>query len=820
MFEARKSSMVVAIAVAAGGCGVGTVGQPAGGEGQSCRDGGGCDAGLVCLGQVCVDCGSCASGCTLQGDACVATAAPCADATVLCVDDTAGSTQEYATIQAAADASAPGDTVLVFPGTYAGFAVRTSGTPARRIVYRANGAVTIASDQRGSSTDWARDAGVFLSGASYVTIDGFAFVAGVTRCIAAGDNDPSSPAMGDEIVNNTCTGASEGGLYFSHMGSSLIERNTVHDVTGSHGLYLANAGSDGTVIRGNTIYNVDPAGADHNCIHLNGDSSSGGDGIISNVTIEGNTLHDCVQHGIDADGVQDSTIANNLIYGNGSDGVVPFQIDGAAGPQDLVVVNNTIDALGGSCALEFDNDLGGHTVFNNILLSTAAGCYAGGTSNYRGTSVAGLFVDPAHGDYHLQPYATDLVDTGVESASGHAAPTRDIEGNTRPRGTAVDLGALEAVGSMSGTTDFSFIVFGDLNGGNCDRNDRLNRLVGHMATERDVAFFVQTGDVIDGYVSGNSAMCFGAEPSTALGLPACGPGIPNGNLHDILAPLRDRAPADGLATSYFQALGNHDDNWGDGWYPDPCGGGICAFLSPLAPHELINHSHTAADATAFDQGICSTTRASSTLTRDFYYSFAFGNSYFIVLRLNNDYYNMISSCNLADCPAYCSDPAHVSDPRRTEICWGGIAQWDWLVSELDTAQGAYDHIFVFAHAPLLGSGDNHGPTAGAEHFRALLESHGVDVYFNGHNHAYERTHRVRGSSIDPTGTAYITVGPGGATIDGTNGAWFTEVGSDSFGSWNEEEHTTYLKIHVSGATVSGQLYSLGLWGAPVDTFTY
>ncbi|KAJ4851517.1 Purple acid phosphatase 15 [Turnera subulata] len=43
----------------------------------------------------------------------------------------------------------------------------------------------------------------------------------------------------------------------------------------------------------------------------------------------------------------------------------------------------------------------------------------------------------------------------------------------------------------------------------------------------------------------------------------------------------------------------------------------------------------------------------------------------------------------------------------------------------------------------------------------LLYSHGVDIVFNGHVHAYERANRVYNYTLDPCGPVYITVGDGG-----------------------------------------------------------
>ncbi|KAM1234249.1 hypothetical protein ACFX2J_003859 [Malus domestica] len=43
----------------------------------------------------------------------------------------------------------------------------------------------------------------------------------------------------------------------------------------------------------------------------------------------------------------------------------------------------------------------------------------------------------------------------------------------------------------------------------------------------------------------------------------------------------------------------------------------------------------------------------------------------------------------------------------------------------------------------------------------LLYSYGVDIVFNGHVHAYERSNRVYDYNLDPCGPVYLTVGDGG-----------------------------------------------------------
>jgi hypothetical protein len=375
-------------------------------------------------------------------------------------------------------------------------------------------------------------------------------------------------------------------------------------------------------------------------------------------------------------------------------------------------------------------------------------------------------------------------------------------------------GSGENSGDETPPTDgFSFIVFGDLNRGGCARNARLQRIVARMAAEPEIAFYVQTGDIIDGStLSDGTAVCFGGDPVALAQAGACDGDINDGNMAQMLAPVKDRAPASGLVSAYYPVIGNHDDNWGSGWYPDPCGQGICRFLWPLTPADFINHP-VAGELCATDQG-------SSAFSGDFYYSFHYGNSYFIVLRENNDDYGMLSCNGQADCGAFCADP---DSPERERYCYN-IAQFDWLRSELAYAGSRFDHIFVFAHAVLLGSGD-HPPTSDAPQLRDLLESHGVKIYFNGHNHAYLRTYAVKGDRRDDTGTVYITVGPaGGSPGEGADGQFpFAAAAAGDWARYGSEDYedqmATYLKITVGGSAVNGQLFSLAEGADAVDQFS-
>ena len=401
----------------------------------------------------------------------------CAGPSVRCVDDTPGPMQEYTTIQAAADATAPGDVVFVASGRYAGFQVDTSGTAGARITYRA-AASDVVIDSPASTGD-----GIRFQNVSHVTLDGFRIESPPQRCIAARGATPDVPMVDLVIRRNVCRNATVEGFYLSEVSMSLVESNDISGTgvagdTRSHGIYLANAGSDGTTIRGNSIANA--MSAESNGIHVNGDLSIGGDGLVSGLVIEQNLIHDNAQNGLNLDGVQDSTIRNNVIWGNARNAIRAYAIDAAAGPRALRIVSNTLaTTAAGGWAVKFTEDMGGEVVFDNVLLSangsTGAICVESpsmiqsannvGVDRFSaddessvislaawqalgldmGSLVATppeLFVDAASGDYHLRASAP-AIDRGVATFAGVAAPTVDFEGTARPADAAYDVGADE-----------------------------------------------------------------------------------------------------------------------------------------------------------------------------------------------------------------------------------------------------------------------------------------------------------------------------------------------------------------------------------------
>lgn len=376
----------------------------------------------------------------------------------------------FETLQHASDIVQAGDSVLVLAGTYVGFYLETSGTADDRIVFLAEEGVII------NEPNETTDDGINLEGASYVNIEGF-YVQGVPRAgIRSVINE------GVIIRNNYCTGCGYWGILTGFSENILIEYNTCEYSVEEHGIYFGNS-ADNPIIRNNTCrFN------NANGIHMNADASLGGDGIISGALVEANIIYEngvAGGSGINCDGVQDSYIANNLIYDNHASGISLYMIDAAEPCHGTAVVNNTIiqpdDAR---WALNLTNGSSGVVVFNNILLSDHA---------FRGSITAdpivletlvcdyNIFADRLSvddGDTNISlvewqeqtgndlnsmlsdysnvvqidssfPYDGDLyeiaLDNGTLTAGNATLPAIDIIGTLRPFGPQVDIGCFEII---------------------------------------------------------------------------------------------------------------------------------------------------------------------------------------------------------------------------------------------------------------------------------------------------------------------------------------------------------------------------------------
>ncbi len=386
----------------------------------------------------------------------------------------------WLTLQYAAETVSPGDEVIVKDGAYTGFRLETGGTVGAYVRFRAAGEGALI------NADGPTGDGIRLQNVGYVAIEGFRIENVSGRGIAHRGATPDTPVYGLLIRDNLISTTGSEGMYLSEVADSLVENNTITGAgTGGsslrgHGIYLANAGSDGTTLRGNDISGSLTAG-----IHFNGDLSVGGDGIISGLLIEDNVIHDNGQNGFNMDGVQDSVIRNNLVYGNDLNGIRAYAIDAAEGPRGLRIVNNTIHVPeDGYWCVRITEDLGDNVVFNNILMndypyggSIALDDTSGFASAHNAVvdrftpdrsdtiltlqewqqlghdagsflaQPADIFEDVSIADYRLKARA-GAVDAGLTEFAGCTAPADDIVGVKRPAGTAIDVGAYEFVTTL------------------------------------------------------------------------------------------------------------------------------------------------------------------------------------------------------------------------------------------------------------------------------------------------------------------------------------------------------------------------------------
>ncbi|KAI4356399.1 hypothetical protein L6164_000425 [Bauhinia variegata] len=91
-------------------------------------------------------------------------------------------------------------------------------------------------------------------------------------------------------------------------------------------------------------------------------------------------------------------------------------------------------------------------------------------------------------------------------------------------------------------------------------------------------------------------------------------------------------------------------------------------------------------------------------------------------------------------------------------------QYKWLKRDLASVDRSITPWLIATwHPPWYSSYNAHYREAECMRMEMeeLLYSYGVDIVFNGHVHAYERSNRVYNYSLDPCGPVYITVGDGG-----------------------------------------------------------
>ncbi|MDX6256984.1 MAG: hypothetical protein QOJ11_3318 [Frankiales bacterium] len=370
----------------------------------------------------------------------------------------------YCTVQAAASAAQPGDTVLVASGTYTeNVTVNHSGTATAPISFapEVGANVTMSGQIHGftvsgttsTPTSWINISGfnvshttqygIYLKYAAHITLDG------------------NHVTYSGQPVN----GSSSQGIYLIGTTDSLITNN-VTDHNTDTGIY-ATTGTTNVEIRGNTSFanarqytraatgiDVRAPGniIDRNRVYDNEDSGiqlyNGAVGTI----VYDNISYDNGDHGIDVLNSTGVTVVANSVYSNVTAGI-NFEGNGSAPSTGGTVRNNiSVDNGLSSAATKGDirvdaNSIPGTTLDYDLLYLKATGTLVTwGTKQYAtlsalatatGQETHGLdnqnggdpkWVSPDTGDFHLSA-GSRAIDSAASSASNQ--PATDFEGNER-----------------------------------------------------------------------------------------------------------------------------------------------------------------------------------------------------------------------------------------------------------------------------------------------------------------------------------------------------------------------------------------------------
>lgn len=334
--------------------------------------------------------------------------------------------------------------------------------------------------------------GVYISGSITPTLDGFIISGG------AGANGGgvyvfnAAPLLQNNVItaNRTITtdydGGQGGGIFVGGNGRATIAQNDILSNTAGYGggvyhnsgltvtitanVINGNVAADrgggvmierspdileGNVISENTavrdgggvmLWNANPR-LDANRLHNNSAGEGGGVtmGNNSRPTLFNNLLVDNSEDGLLIIGSSPEMV-NNTIVGSGlpdSGDAVHLTSFGCSPPYcttgrliNNIIVNYEVGVRGSGTITPFIdyNDVWSHTVANYDL----PGSMVTGTHNI---SQDPLFANPAVSDYHLQA-DSPAVDAG-DPAGAPPAPNHDIDGETRPIGARVDIGADE-----------------------------------------------------------------------------------------------------------------------------------------------------------------------------------------------------------------------------------------------------------------------------------------------------------------------------------------------------------------------------------------
>jgi parallel beta-helix repeat protein len=329
--------------------------------------------------------------------------------------------EPFCSIKSAASRVTAGETVLVASGTYdEGVTVSSSGTPTAPVSFAAAPGANVT--VRGATN------GFYISGRSYVTVEGFhvtdtsgdGIVVKNSSSITLRGNRASF--AGEPILHKTAKGIRVEGSTDSVLESNTVDHNT------SYGIYLLSGSTRNRIVGNESFANASVFSRMASGIRI---YVSTGNTISSNVT------HDNEDSGIELfNTAGDNVVVNNVTYGNGDHG-----IDNLDSPNQVIVSNSVYDNF--TAGINVEGTSSGASLANNVSVDNGlTSTRTKGNIRIDSTSISGATVD--YDLVHLRTSGTMFTwgSTGYVSLAAFVAATgKEAHGiQASPRWAAPDAG--------------------------------------------------------------------------------------------------------------------------------------------------------------------------------------------------------------------------------------------------------------------------------------------------------------------------------------------------------------------------------------------